>query len=162
MKDSAWKDNLANFIDGQLTSKLTTSGLLKAGGAGAMTFTFGKDAFKSALTDNKAATLASAFEAGILASTVAIASGAFIGSDSPTTKFSSITTAVVNPASVALAKAKVLEVNGLPSTKEANKSEFPVKLRAAALLLTIGIVGFDSTPPTAGPLPLTDPTRGVE
>ncbi len=159
--DASWKQNLANFIDARVTNKLSTSALFSAPGTGAMTFTFGKSAFLGALSDSKPASLASAVEAGILASTVVVAPGAFIGSDAPATKFSVVTVAIVAPASAALAKAKVLSVMGLPPTQNADQSQFPVILREAFLLLKISTTGLDSTPPPAGPLPLIDASGSV-
>lgn len=161
VKNDTWKKNLANFIMAQVSHKLTTEGLLASGGAGGMTFTFGKEAFQGALADNKAETLASAFEAGILASTVLVAVGSFVGTQAPASTFSVITTSVINPASLIAAKAKVLEVMGLPPKEAANQSQFPLKLREAFLLLKIDTVGLDSTPTPAGPLPLLDSMRGL-
>ena len=160
VKNDSWKANLANKVDSLVTGLLTTNGLFKAPGQPALTFTFAKSTFQGALTDNKPATLANAFETAILASTYVVPINSFIGTDTPATKFSAVASCVVDPASVALAKAKFLEIVGLEPVKAANKSQFPVKLRDAFLLLTVTTTGTNSVAPT--PSPLTDPGRALQ
>ena len=159
--DTSWKANLADFVDSLVTNLLTTNGLFKAPSTPALTFTFAKSTFQSALTDNKPATLANAFEDAILASTYLVPINSFIGTDTPATKFSVVESCVVDPASVALAKAKFLEITGLsPDVSAANQSQFPVKLREAFLLLTVTTTGTDSV--ISAPSPLTDAGRALQ
>lgn len=74
----------------------------------------------------------------------------------PATVFSVVTTTTIDPPSMAAAKLKLLELVSAPVAEDAQDSEFPIKFREATLLLTITIVGLDSTPPgSGGPLPLT-------
>jgi hypothetical protein len=156
-KDDSWKENLAKYIDARLTGKLTSLALFSAPGVGAASFTFGKSAFKSALSGNSPALLANAVEAGLLASTISVEPNAFIEPKSPATTFSVVQTSLIDPPSIALVKAAIIGVSGLPGTKDASQSQFPVKLREAFLLLTFSVVGLDSKVPPAGPLPLTAP-----
>ena len=158
--DTSWKANLANKVDSLVTNLLTTNGLFKAPATPALTFTFAKSTFQSALTDNKPATLANAFEAAILASTYVVPINSFIETDTPATKFSVVESCEVDPASVSLAKAKFLEIVGLTPGSAANQSQFPVKLREAFLLLTVTTTGTDSV--ISAPSPLTDAGRALQ
>ena len=73
----------------------------------------------------------------------------------PNTIFSVVNTTVIDPTSIALGKAKILELVTAPPVSDPQLSQFPTKFREATLLLTITVSGLDSTPPGGGgPLPL--------
>lgn len=97
---------------------------------------------------------ANAWEAALLASTAVMGPGSALVPPSPPTIFSVVITTVIDPASIALGKAKLLELVTAPPETDANNSLFPEKFRDATLLLTITVTGLDSTPIPAGPLPL--------
>jgi len=165
VSDSSWTSNLAGWVNDRVTNKATLNG----GGGTTPIFTFGQAALESGLStmtltsDQSAAinSLATAFESAFLASAMVVATGFWFGSPLPTTTFSSVTTSLIDVASVALAKAKILELATAPLVSDPNDSHFPVKIRDAFLLLTVTTIGFDQTPPATGPLPLTDAARSV-
>ena len=107
------------------------------------------------------AMFAAAWEAAILTTvfpaTLSASSGTVVPPPSPATTFSVVNSVILDPASVAAGKAKILELASAPLTGDATESQFPVKFREATLKLTITVTGLDSTPTPAGPLPLTAP-----
>jgi len=165
VKDDSWKDNLPDWYESVLNSpKLSLPGLEIA--SPPLPFTFGKAAFKAIFetmtkTSNGPVVVADAWEAGILASVVEVKAGDSIGAPSPTTLWSDVTTSVIDPASIALGKAKILELASAPTVKDATKSHAPIRFYEATLLLTVTTTGLDSTPGPAGPLPLVDAGRAV-
>jgi len=100
---------------------------------------------------------ANAWEAALLASTAIMGPGSALVPPSPATIFSVVILTVIDPASIALGKAKLLELATAPPETDANDSLFPEKFRDATLLLTITVTGLNSIPPIVGPLPLTAP-----
>jgi hypothetical protein len=157
--DTSWKGNLANVIDSLVTNKLSSPGLLGPTGQPAAVFTFGKSAFQGALSNANAANLSAAIQAGITASTVTVAPGSYVGTDTPATKFSAVTTAALDVPSIALASAKVLEVAGKTPQADALDSEVPGIFRQAFLLLTLTTSGLNSVAPT--PATLIDAARAM-
>ena len=100
---------------------------------------------------------ANAWEAALLASTAIMGPGSALVPPSPATIFSVVITTLIDPASIALGKAKLLELVSAPPETDANDSLFPEKFREATLLLTITVTGLNSVVPPVGPLPLTAP-----
>lgn len=128
-----------------------------------MQFTFQKTIFENMLmvlppTTSSAAgatAFAAAWEAAIIASIVAIPSGAFIPPSAPPTLFSSVILSVIDPISIVKGKTEILKLASSQPASNAQASEFPVQFHKATLSLTITVTGLDSTPPPSGPLPLT-------
>lgn len=100
---------------------------------------------------------ADAWEAAMLATVVVVAPGSFIPPTSPPTLFSVVLTTLIDPPSIQLGKLKILELVASPPASSAPDSKFADKFFEATSLLTITVTGLDSTPPPAGPLPLTAP-----
>lgn len=157
--DDSWKANLANTIDELVTNLLSSPGLLNSSGQPAAVFTFGKAAFQSGLSGNTAAAISSAIQAGLTASTAVVAPGAYIGTDTPATKFSVVASSIITPASIALAVAKILEIEGQPNADDPLDSAVPPIFREAFLLLKLTTTGTNSVAPT--PSPLTDAERAM-
>lgn len=157
--DTSWALAFASWYADRLTGITTDpSGLT----ASSFTFTFPTSIFATALvalapTTSAAAGIAGfagAWETALLASTALVAPGSYIGSPSPSTTFSVVATTVIDPASIAAGKAKLLELASAAPVADPNDSEFPVKFREATLLLTITVSGLDASPTPSGPLPL--------
>lgn len=102
--------------------------------------------------------LAEAWEAAILASTVVVAPGASLLPTTPATLFSVVSATVIDPDSIQIAKAKIVEIlsSSTPATS-ALDSKMADAFYEAATKLTITITGINSVPPPAGPLPLVAP-----
>ena len=157
--DDAWKDNLANTIDGLVTGKLSSPGLLNESGSPAASFTFGKAAFKSGLSgEGTAAVISSAMQAGLAASTITVPAKSYVGTSTPASTFSVVTTVVLDPASITLAVAKVLTIAGKAAVSDASESAVPPIFREAFLLLTMTTTGSNAVSP---PAPLTDALRSM-
>lgn len=163
-----WPDNLTDWYVGLFDApKVSLPGLTIV--ATPLPVVFGASAFKaiySNLTSDLSqadaiAIIANAWEAGLLTSTVTVLPGDSIGVPVPTTIWSAVTSTVIDAPSIALGKAKILELIGAPNAKDALDSQTPVKFREATLLLTVTTTGLDSTPTPAGPLALVDAARAV-
>lgn len=152
--DASWKANLALFLSDLTSGKLKLSTIFSAPGTGAGDFTFNAATFQGALSGNSASVLADAWEAGVGASVMNVAASAFVGSDSPATKFSVVTTAIIDPASIAAGKAIVMSLASIPLTDDVLDSQFASKMRLAFLSLTVTVTGINSVVPPAGPNPL--------
>lgn len=100
---------------------------------------------------------ANAWATAIAASTAVVAASSFKPPTSPATLFSVVASTVIDPASIAAGKAKIITL-ALEPAPTGQASKFPEKFRDAFKLLTITVTGTDSTPTPAGPLPLTVPT----
>jgi len=154
--DNSWAGNFAAWTDDRTTSKMDLLIIDQ------FTFTFAKAIFEGALIGlgpTPSAVIgitafANAWETAINASTVVVPAGASIGTPSPATTWSAVSSTIILAPSIALAKAKILELVTAPTVADALNSEFPIKFRDAFLLLQIQATGLDSTPPAAGPLPL--------
>jgi hypothetical protein len=157
--NDAWKANLANLIDGLVTNKLSSPGLINSSGEPSAVFTFGKSAFQSALSNNTPAVISAAMQAGLTASTAVVEAGSYIVVDSPATKFSSIVSSIISPASIALAAAKILEIGGVPNADDPLDSAVPPIFREAFLLLKLTTTGLNSVAPT--PATLVDTERAM-
>lgn len=156
----AWKQNLADYLEVQLTESLTLTTYSTD-----PEFTFDKAAFVTGLAGAGApgtgvAALQTAFDAAVLASTMVTFPMSGFDPLSVATIFSVVTSTTVDPLSIVAGKAKIAELDGATPTSDPLLSKFPVILREAFLLLTYTVIGLDSTFPT--PIPLTDALRGVE
>ena len=160
--DSTWALNFANYVaDRVVAIETNPSSLIST-----LVCPFNKVLFASQLVSlaptPDAATgiagFATAWETTILTNifpaTLSVAPGAIIPPASPATTFSLITSVILDPASIILAKNKILELISSPPVSDPNSSLFPEKFREAFLALTITIIGMDSTPTPTGPLPL--------
>lgn len=165
---SDWPDNFTDWYAERVDSpRLSLPGLTIA--APPLPVTFGKAAFKAiystltvGLTQAAAmAIIANAWEAGLLASTVSVLPGDSIGTPSPATTWSSVTSCVFDTLSIAAGKNKILELVGAGNVDDALDTPAVVKFREATLLLTVTTTGLDSTPSPGGPLPLVDAARAV-
>lgn len=101
---------------------------------------------------------ANAWETALNGTTIVVGPGSAIPPPSPTTIFSAVFTATIDPPSIAAGKAKLLELVTAPPVANPLDSQFPIKFREATLLLTFTVTGLDSQPPPSagpGPQPLT-------
>jgi len=167
--DDSWPDAFTDWYAERFdTPNLSLPGLTLA--APPLPVVFGKAAFKAIFStlapgvsqQEAMETIADAWEAGLLASTVSVVAGDSIGTPSPTTTWSSVSSSVFDAPSIAAGKAKILELIGAPNVGDAAESQTPVKFREATALLTVTTTGLDSTPGgSGGPLPLVDAARAV-
>ena len=162
VSDDSWKQTLGDYLEALLSSLLTLQTYSPA-----PVFTFGTSAFVSGLSGSDPAVpgsgiiaLQTAFNAGVLASTMVVAPGTSFTPPTPATTFSVVTTTLPDVPSIALGVAKIAELSAAEPTSDPLLSEFPVILREAFVLLTYTVIGTNSVAPT--PAPLTDPLRGVE
>lgn len=95
---------------------------------------------------------AAAWEAAILASVVIVGPGSALLPSSPATLFSVVAATIIDPTSIVLAKAKLMELATAAAVSDAMDSEFPVKFREATLLLSISVTGVNSIVPVPTPL----------
>lgn len=163
--DASWATNFAAWVAGRVVSIQPNQSLLNTSTG----FVF---VFNQALFATQLATLTPTFNAlsgitgfatawetaintTVFPATLNVSPGAFIPPTSPTTLFSAVTSVILDPASILAAKNKIIELATSPQVLDPNLSDFPVKFREAFLLLTITVVGLDSTVPT--PVPLTAP-----
>jgi hypothetical protein len=163
---AGWPDSFTNWYAARFdTPKLSLPGLTPS--VSPLPVVFGKSAFKAifstlapGLSQSAAmAKVADAWEAGLLAATVTVAPGSFVGSPSPPTTWSVVASSVFTPASIALGKAKILELVGAANVADAANSQTPVKFREATLLLKVTTSGTNSVTPTPGPF--VDANRSV-
>ena len=163
--DSSWATNIANWYLARIAFISPDPTAFVAVG---FLFTFNSATFKTKLltmtptTDPAAGALglANAWEAAILASTAAVLPGSAVLPPPvpvPATIFSVVATTIIDSASIAAGKAKILELAAALPVSDANSSQFPIKFREATALLSITVTGADSTPTPAGPLSLTAP-----
>lgn len=166
--DNSWATNFAAWVADRINNKITTNPT-NLTLASPLVFVFPQATFATQLvaltpTGNALAGItgfADAWKAAIdtvlFPATLNVAPGAFVPPATPATTFSTVTSVLLDPASVTAARAKIIELATAPPVADVNDSEFPVKFREAFLLLTITVSGLDSTPTPAGPLPLTVP-----
>jgi len=156
-----WPTILADWMAERVDNKLDLPGL---GGPGRV-YTFNKSGFASALAsmsptnDAVAAitTLANAWASSL--GTMVVSPGTYIEPATPSTTWSVVHSSIIDAPSIALAKAKVQELQANNLVQSALDSDFPVKFREAFLLLTVTTDGLDSD--SDGPYPLTDSARAV-
>lgn len=156
VSNDTWKANLSSYVT------LEVAGMGLANASIPPVFTFNSATFLSGLGDYDAndnpigvTSMADSFQAAINASQMVVAPGTAIGVVSNATKFSVVTSTLPVSSSVSSAKNIILELEEAEATSDASKSEMPKKLYEAFSTLQYTIVGSDSTPPPAGPLPLT-------
>ena len=160
--DESWKQTMGDYLEAR-TSGMDLPGI---GGPG-FSWAFNTSLFVAGLASVSASTgdgvekIADAFESAILASTLSVAPGSWVGVSTPASTWSVVNTTIFDAPSISLGKNKILELTSAPLVTDALNSEFPIKLRDAWLLLTVTTSGLDSTPPPAGPLPLVDAARAV-
>lgn len=160
VNDSSWALNFAEWYADRLVNIEADSSVLDT--SAGFVFTFAETTFALALTSLSPTTdpvagitsFANAWESAILATTVVVAPGAFIPPSDPATTFSAVTGTVIDPPSIAAAKAKIIELGSSSPVDDPQDSEFPVKFREATLLLTITVTGLNSLPT---PTPLVVP-----
>jgi len=166
VSDASWPDSMTDWYADRInTPLLNLPGLTLA--SPPLPVTFGKAAFKAifqtlAQPNSQSVAMniiANAWEAGLIASTVLVKALDSVGTPSPATTWSVVTTSVFDPASIALGKAKILELIGAPNEEDAEDSQTPIKFREATLLLTVTTTGLNSVTPTAGAL--VDAARAV-
>lgn len=161
VKDKSWAKNFAKWYADRVL-KITTkpSKFVPA----AFSFKFAQPVFVSALkllkpvSASKAGitNFANAWEKAIKATIVTTGPNSFKPPTSPATKFSVVSSVVIDPASIAKGKKKLLELIKAKPVGNALDSKFAPIFRDATLLLTITVTGLDSTTPgNGGPLPLT-------
>ena len=159
--DNSWKQNIADYIDDRISNLKLDSYTPDSN----IAFTFNKSIFLAGLADvdsglgNGAIVMGTAFQSAIDSSILLLTPPISIGTPSPTTTFSSITTSVFTPTSSLAASNKIAELVNAEKVLDPLLSEFPVKLREATLLLKANISGLDSSTPT--PLALSDLNRSV-
>lgn len=159
VSDSTWKNNLsekylAALLDGfhNLETYITA------------TFTFDKATFEGLLTGETGtgvAGLQAAFAAAALSSTWLIPIGTtFELVPTLATTFSTLGVAAVDPDSITDGVDLIGELDGATPTSDPLDSQFPIKLRAAFMILKYNVLGSNSVVPTPGPI--NDLLRGVE
>jgi hypothetical protein len=159
--DDSWKENLANYIEARILNLKLSSYVPNTN----ISFSFNKDTFIAGLSSvdsglgNGAIVIGQAFSAAMLLSTLSLTAPISIGNPTPTTTYSSVTTSIFNVLSASAAASKIAELAGAPNVLDPLESEFPIKLREAALLISADITGLDASTPT--PLPLVDLARPV-
>jgi hypothetical protein len=84
-----------------------------------------------------------------------VAPGAFIGAPTPPNLFSVINSVVIDPPSLAAGFDRLVELAESVPAETAKEADLSLAMKEATELLTITVVGLDSTPSPAGPLPLT-------
>lgn len=154
--DAAWKQNLADFVDGLVTNKLTIAGITPNA-----VFTFNKTVFRAGLeplvattnTLQAATTLAQAWGSAVMASSVVVSSGAFVGAATPATTFSAPPVTIILPVTAAQLALQNLIVT-LPLATNVQDSQFPKAFRDAFLTILTTTTGLSSVPPPTGPTPL--------
>ena len=156
-----WATNMADLVDSLVTGKVALMGL-----TGSVTFTFNKAAFMAALLTISIApsaaigaqNFATAWQMGMLASTIVVAPGAFIGVSTPPTLFSVVASSILDPVGIVAGKA-ILSSNlatALP-VSDAQLSVIGPSFFAAFSLCSSTVTGMNSVSPPIGPLPLTAP-----
>lgn len=161
--DNSWTTNFSNWYADRIIGITTNPANLVPVG---FLFTFAKPIFQAQLltlapTNSALAGItgfANAWAAALTASTVAVAAGSAIPPPSPATIFGTVISTIIDTASIAAGKAKILELVTAPAVGSALLSEFPVKFRDATILLKITVTGLNSVPPPPGPNPLSAPS----
>ena len=123
--DNSWAGNFAGWADDRVTSKMDLLTIDE------FTFTFNKVSFESGLISlgptesisDGINDFANEWETSINASTVVVPDGASIGPPSPTTTWSSVTDTIILPASIVLAKEKILELISSTPVDDADNSD---------------------------------------
>jgi hypothetical protein len=158
--DKNLTSELADKIDQRVTGKLQLSLL----GGPPASFTWKKELFVKLIENLPASqdtasglkAFADAWQAATMASTLQVGPGAFIGTSSPPTLFSVVMSSILVPASVmAASQALLAQLSSASPLPDAKLSPVPSAFFSAFSSLQAQVVGLDSTPTPAGPLPLT-------
>lgn len=164
-KGPEWANLFAGKVDGLVTGKMQIATISPPS-----VFTFNKAAFAATLlqalpvADPASGMLkfANAFEAGCLASTMVVSSGAAFGAPTPATIWSAPPICIIDPPSIVAAKALLLaQLISAPPVPDAKIGKFPSAFFSAFKLLTCSTTGINSVPPPAGPQPLLAPLQPV-
>jgi hypothetical protein len=157
VNEKSWAANFSNWCANRVNGKAELTGITTA----TPPFTFSQSVFKTQLEALGVTTLspegavgfATAWQTAVNASLIlTVVPGDFINPESDPTKWSVVTTALIDPASVAAAKAfLVSQLTVAIKTNNSNESNFPQIFRDAFLLLTGTTIGLNSLPI---PLPL--------
>jgi len=159
--DNSWALNFALWVNERVTGKALLTGITATVPASVFTFNYG--VFKTQLETlthtldiNAGITrFADAWAAAMNASLIlGIVPGAFVGTSTPPTLWSVVSTATIDGASVLAGRAKIMELVNAPLAETEDDSVFPEYFRDAFLLLTGTVSGLNSVPPLAGPNPL--------
>lgn len=158
-------ENMANWIDGQVTGKLVINPSMVSQSS----FTWQKATFISSLsslqpnTDPTSPTrLAMAWEVSVLASMMMVPSGAYSGAPAPPTTWAAPPVSIILPPSIVVAKAAMMvQLLSLAPLDSYDDVKIPEILRTAFLTLQVSVTGLNMLPPPAGPLPLVMPTTTV-
>lgn len=168
VSDSSWSNNFAGWVADRVVNITTNPSNLVL--TSPLIFIFNTSAFAAALlslaptTDATAGITAFADAWANTISTItyptslSVATGASDPSAIPTYKgtFSTITSVIIQPASILSGKAKIIELASAVPVSDPNDSLFPVKFRDAFLELKIKVVGLDSDPGTPSPLTVSN------
>jgi len=154
--DSSWIPNFATWCFNRVQNN-ELSGLLTA----SPPLLFEKSVFESelaSLTPTLSAVtgitnFATAWENTIVASQVLlVVPGDSVGSPSPATTWSVVSSALVNSGSISAGKAKIMELVSDKGALDVLNAKMPVKLREAFLELKGDVSGLNSVTPTPQPL----------
>lgn len=160
VSDISWAKNFADIVDGLVTRK-SDFGVITPS---MVNFTFSKPIFMIGLLSQVPTPIPAAFAElisttwanAVMASIVVASPGASIGAPSPVTTFSVVATTVIEPASVASAKALLFQdLISMVPVSFTNQSIYADALFKAFTGISITITGMNSIPPPTGPLPLT-------
>lgn len=155
---TAYPMNLANFVGDRVDGKLSTVTITSSA-----SFTFNRAVFAAGITGLPpsptpiagATAIATAWQTAIVASTMTVPPGAFIGSPAPSTTYSVVFSSIPIPGSGF--SSLVAGLIAAPLASGPMQSAFPKELRKAFGLLTYTVSGLTSNlppPVDTGPLPL--------
>jgi len=151
--DSSWADNQATFV----LKRTLTPGLM--GLTGQITFTFQEATFANLLksipmTPDKtqsATMIANAWNSAVSTSIMVVAPGAFIGTSTPATLFSVVTSTLLDPSSLLSATQGIVsDLSAAPLSDDT--SARPKAFYKAFKTLTYTVTGTNSIVPTPTPL----------
>lgn len=151
--------NIGNFIANRVDGKLSLTGGITL--ASPASFTFNKGVFVALIQALQPTTdpiagrkkIADAWQAAVLASTMVVPAGAYVGASADPTKFSVIS--LVLPIPAAGYASLLAGLLAAPLAGAALQTKFPEELFTAFTLVTYSIAGLNSLHPPDGPNPLT-------
>ena len=157
--DSSWAKNMADWTADRVV-EAELGGVLTATDP----FDFKKAVFQAALELSiptldpltGITQLSLAWASAITASsTLLVFPGDSYGAPSPATTWSAVSSALIDPASIAAGQVLILSLIVSPPVTDPKLSQLPLKMYLAFLALKGDIVGMNSVPPIAGPNPLS-------
>jgi len=162
--DASWAKNLADYVDSLVTGKLQITEISPPS-----TFTFQKAIFEALLTPIVFAptpvpqtAISVAWASAMTASTMVVASGSSIGAPAPVTTFSAPPVTLLLPPTIVAAQAALLaQLIAAAFVSEAKEAVLPKALYEAFKAVKASVIGLDSTPTPAGPLPLILPAGSL-